>query len=75
MIGGKLIQYQYDLKWYTFIISFTPAKDIKKRFSDEKIELLLELQWWNWDEKKIFENIEELASANDLDTLKSMLVK
>jgi len=23
MIGGKLIQYQYDLKWYTFIVSFT----------------------------------------------------
>ena len=23
MLGGKLIQYQYELKWYTFIISFT----------------------------------------------------
>lgn len=63
-----------DVKPYT-IVGGNPAKDIKKRFSDEKIELLLELQWWSWDEKKIFENIEELASANDLDTLKSMFAK
>lgn len=62
-----------DVKPYT-IVGGNPGKDIKKRFSDEKIELLLELQWWNWDEKKIFENIEELSSANDLDSLKSMLV-
>lgn len=63
-----------DVRSYT-IVGGNPAKDIKKRFNDEKIQLLLELQWWNWDEKKIFENIEELASANDLATLKGMLVK
>ena len=63
-----------DVKPYT-IVGGNPAKEIKNRFSDEKIQLLLELQWWNWEEKKIFENIEELASANDLDTLKSMLVR
>lgn len=28
MIGGKLIQYQYGLKWYTFIVSFT-ARQMK----------------------------------------------
>ena len=26
MIGGKLIEYQNELKWYTFIISFTEKK-------------------------------------------------
>jgi virginiamycin A acetyltransferase len=30
-----------------------PAKYIKRRFSDEKVEFLLKLQWWNWDEEKI----------------------
>ena len=25
MLGGKLIQYQNELKWYTYIISFTNA--------------------------------------------------
>lgn len=43
-----------------------PAKFIKKRFSDEKIERLLKLQWWNWDEEKLFENLENLTSGKGL---------
>lgn len=42
-----------------------PAKFIKKRFSDEKIEFLLKLQWWNWSEEEIFNNLEELTSEID----------
>ena len=36
-----------------------PATFIKKRFSDEEIELLLELKWWNYPESKVnqFKNI------------------
>lgn len=55
------------------IVGGNPANTIKKRFDDEKIELLLKLQWWNWDEKKIFENLEKLAFANDFVTLKKLL--
>ena len=46
-----------------------PAKYIKKRFSDEKIEFLLKLQWWNWDEEKIFNNLEKLTSEEGLEQL------
>ncbi|MBR1735292.1 MAG: CatB-related O-acetyltransferase [Alphaproteobacteria bacterium] len=35
-----------------------PAKFIKKRFSQEKIDELLKLKWWNWDLQKILENID-----------------
>lgn len=35
--------------------------------------MLLRLQWWNWDEKKIFDNLEQLVSANDIETLKKFL--
>jgi len=49
------------------------AVTIKKRFSDEIIELLLKLQWWNWDEKKIFRNLDELVSAKDIVTLKNFI--
>jgi len=63
-----------DVETYT-IVGGNPAKAIKKRFSDEKIELLLKIQWWNWDEEKIFENLEELVSTNDVDVLKSLLLK
>lgn len=30
-----------------------PAKEIKKRFSDEIIEALLDIKWWDWPHDKI----------------------
>lgn len=57
------------------IVGGNPARTIKKRFDDEKIELLLQLQWWNWDEKKIFANIEKLAFSNDILNLKKLFEK
>ncbi|MCA1967112.1 MAG: CatB-related O-acetyltransferase [Flavobacterium sp.] len=50
------------------ILGGNPANEIKKRFSDEKIQQLLELQWWNWDIDKITKNIQILTS-NDIDNL------
>jgi virginiamycin A acetyltransferase len=61
-----------DVEAYS-IVGGNPAKFIKKRFSDEKIELLLKMEWWNWNDKKIFENLELLVSANDIDTLNKLL--
>ena len=46
-----------------------PAKFIKKRFSDEKTQFLLKLGWWNWDEEKIFNNLEKLTSESGLEEL------
>ncbi|WP_096271551.1 Vat family streptogramin A O-acetyltransferase [Paucisalibacillus globulus] len=46
-----------------------PAVFIKKRFSDEKIESLLKIQWWNWDEEKIFNNLEKLTSQDGFDEI------
>lgn len=33
-----------------------PARFIRKRFDDEIIKRLLEIKWWNWDDKIIKEN-------------------
>lgn len=55
------------------IVGGNPAKLIKKRFSDEIIKILLKLQWWNWEEQKIFENLEKLVSASDVETLRTLL--
>ena len=43
------------------IVGGNPAKVIRKRFSDEKIEELLELRWWDWDIEKITGNLEWLT--------------
>jgi virginiamycin A acetyltransferase len=55
------------------VVGGNPAKIIKKRFPDEMIKLLLELQWWNWEKKKIFENLEILTSSSDFESLKQLL--
>jgi virginiamycin A acetyltransferase len=57
-----------DIEPYT-IYGGNPAKFIKKRFSDKNIELLIKLQWWNWDEERIFNNLEMLTSEDGLNYL------
>jgi virginiamycin A acetyltransferase len=52
-----------DVLPYT-IVAGNPIKLIKKRFDDDTIEYLLKLKWWDWEPKKIFENLEILCSNN-----------
>lgn len=50
------------------IVGGNPAREIKKRFPEEKIKALSELKWWDWDPEKITANIHKL-SGNDVDLL------
>ncbi len=52
-----------DVPPYT-IVGGIPAKPIRKRFSDETIEALLNLKWWNWSDEKIRRNISRIQSGN-----------
>ncbi len=51
-----------DVPPYT-IVGGVPAKPIRKRFSDDVISQLLKLQWWNWSENKLKQNIEAIQSG------------
>lgn len=44
-----------DIPMYSIAYG-SPAVVVSKRFDDEKIKYLEELQWWNWDVKRILEN-------------------
>lgn len=46
------------------IVGGNPAKVIKKRFSDEIIERLLKLKWWDWDIEKITRNVQYLTDVD-----------
>jgi len=46
------------------IVGGNPAKIIKYRFSEEIIEKLLTIKWWDWSDDKIRENIDLLSSSN-----------
>lgn len=56
-----------DVPSYT-IVGGTPAKAIKKRFPEEKIKKLMNIQWWNWPETKIKCNLRQILSG-DIDGL------
>ena len=46
------------------IVGGNPAKIIRYRFDEKKIEALLKLAWWHWSIEKIKDNISLLCSEN-----------
>lgn len=57
-----------DVEPYS-IIGGNPAREIRKRFSEEHIQALLEAKWWDWDLEKITRNL-NLLTGNDADALR-----
>lgn len=56
-----------DVPPYT-IVGGVPAKEIKKRFSEEIIKKLIKIKWWNWTENKIKMNLHHILKG-DVDKL------
>jgi virginiamycin A acetyltransferase len=54
------------------IVGGNPAQVLRKRFSDEQIEVLLQVQWWNWDIQKITDHVQVLTGA-DVEKLKDLI--
>ena len=52
-----------DVPPYAIVVG-NPGKIIKYRFTEEQIESLLKIEWWNWDEDKIRSEALELWSNN-----------
>ena len=50
------------------IIGGNPAKEIRKRFSEDTIRKLLDLQWWDWPIEKITESVQGLT-GNKIDDI------
>ncbi len=46
------------------IVAGNPGKIVKYRFTEEQIEKLLQISWWNWEENKIKENAMSMWSPN-----------
>ncbi len=52
-----------DVAPYT-IVGGNPAKCIRQRFSEEIIQSLVEVAWWNWEIEKITRNLEIIVAAD-----------
>ncbi|MGA1049821.1 MAG: CatB-related O-acetyltransferase, partial [Minisyncoccia bacterium] len=55
------------------LIGGNPAKLIKKRFTEEQIDKLLEIKWWNWDDSKI-NKFTPLLCNQDIDSFISCVI-
>jgi acetyltransferase-like isoleucine patch superfamily enzyme len=59
-----------DVPPYT-IVAGNPAKQIRKRFSDDVIHKLLELKWWDKSDSEINE-ISDILCSNDIEKLNNI---
>ena len=59
-----------DIPPYAIAVG-NPCVVKKKRFDDKTIELLEEIKWWDWDIKKINDNI-KIIMGNDISLLKNI---
>jgi serine acetyltransferase len=59
-----------DIKPYAIVIG-NPAREIKKRFTEEEIKILLDIKWWDWPIEKIRKHIDILCN-NSLELSKSL---
>ena len=55
----------HDVPAYA-VVAGTPAKVIRLRFSDEEIEKLLKIKWWDWPEEKLKEQGSKFVSVEQL---------
>lgn len=60
IVGGKVEPYS--------LVVGNPARLVRKRFSEDKIAMLLEMKWWDWPIEKVKEHLQAISSP-DVDYL------
>ncbi len=55
------------------IAAGVPAKVISYRFSEDIIDFMLELKWWDWSFDKVRDNLDALNAEPDIEKLRELM--
>jgi acetyltransferase-like isoleucine patch superfamily enzyme len=66
VIGARAVVSK-DVRPYAVAVG-VPASEVRRRFTDEQVEALLGLRWWDWPEQKVREHV-DLLSSGDVERL------
>lgn len=62
VVGARAVVTK-DVRPYA-IVAGVPARERRRRFSDEQVQALLDARWWEWPEETIRSNIDLLCSPD-----------
>jgi len=62
VVGTKAVVAK-DVRPYAIVVG-NPAREIRRRFSDEQVEALLRITWWDWPTEQVKEHIALIASPD-----------
>ena len=71
MVGSNSVVTR-DVRPYA-IAAGNPAREVRRRFSDEQVEALLEIAWWDWPLEQIIENVMPLNGGSVDDFIDTFL--
>ena len=67
VIGARAVVTK-DVRPYA-VVAGVPAREIRRRFTDEQVDALLEIAWWDWPDEQIIREADALNGADINDFL------
>ena len=67
VVGARAVVTK-DVRPYA-VVGGVPAKEIRRRFTDEQVDALLEIAWWDWPVDQIIREVDGLNGADINDFL------
>ena len=62
VVGTKAVVAK-DVRPYAVVVG-NPAREIRRRFSDEQVDALLRIRWWDWPTEKVKQHVELICSPD-----------
>lgn len=52
-----------DVRPYAIVVG-NPAREVRRRFTDDQVNALLEIAWWDWPIEKVMEAVPWMSNAD-----------